>query len=103
VRFRAAYRCWREAVPSPGGTTVVYLEHLDHQLAPLSGEHGPFSGCLGGTHRDIRRPGSARSRPGVSGPARYRWGKKSPPEEFLADFERVHWANNRPQEATQSN
>jgi hypothetical protein len=89
VRFQAAHRCWHEAVSSPGSAMVIYLEHLDHQLAQLSAEHGPFSGCVGGAHRDTRRAG-ARSGPGMGGAGPSPLGQEDPPEEFFADFERAH-------------
>lgn len=51
ARFEAARRCWAEAVTGEGSAMVVYFEHLDHQLAALMGEGGPFTGCTGGEHR----------------------------------------------------
>lgn len=51
ARFEAARRSWEEAVQAgPGSAMVVYFEHLDHQLAQLMADSGPFSGCTGGTH-----------------------------------------------------
>jgi hypothetical protein len=90
VRFQAAHRCWHDAVSSPGSAMVIYLEHLDHQLAQLSAEHGPFSGCVGGTHRAPRRSGEAGGGLGMSGAGPAPLGQEDPPEEFFGDFERAH-------------
>ncbi|MGD9526386.1 MAG: DUF4913 domain-containing protein [Dehalococcoidia bacterium] len=53
ARFEAARRCWEEAVTAgPGSAMAVYFEHLDHQLAQLMADNGPFSGCTAGAHLD---------------------------------------------------
>lgn len=51
ARFEAARRAWAGSVTEDGAVMAVYFEHLDHQLAQLCSESGPFSGCTGGQHQ----------------------------------------------------
>lgn len=75
ARFEAARRCWEEAVQAgPGSAMVVYFEHLDHQLAQLMADSGPFSGCTGGIHA-VDSPATAL-------------GQETPPQSYYG------WLNN---------
>lgn len=45
ARFESTRRAWVEAVTAGGGAMVIWFEHLDHQLAVLCAETGPFANC----------------------------------------------------------
>jgi hypothetical protein len=53
TRFEALRRLWMVSVTDPAGGMVVYLSHLDQQLAVLGAEYGPFSGCSRNQHATV--------------------------------------------------
>lgn len=77
VRFEAARLSWEEAVAAgPGSALAVYFEHLDHQLAQLMADNGPFSGCTGGNHGDHSQAALLGQ---VTPPLSYYGGPDDPP------------------------
>jgi hypothetical protein len=75
ARFEAVRRCWAEAVTSGDGAGMaVWFEHLDHHLAVLTGEMGPFAHCGRGVHA-----------PGRATPL----GHDEPSERYFLDFDAI--------------
>lgn len=73
ARFEAARRTWVEAVSTAGAAMVVYFEHLDHQLAVLCGESGPFCRCSRG-----------------HSPQSLALGQDEPDESYFLAFDQIH-------------
>ena len=78
ARLEATRRCWLDA-SAQNANLSVFFQHLDHHLAALTDERGPFSRCRAGEH--------------TSDPISERvLGQDDPDETFYAEFDRLRTA-----------
>lgn len=78
ARLEATRRCWLDA-SAQNANLSVFFQHLDHHLAVLTDERGPFSRCRDGQHT----PDPMKDRV---------LGQDDPDETFYAEFDRLRTA-----------